>query len=62
MEFGGAEDWDEAAAYEGLARAYALAGNNKEKDAWLAKARQALKSIRDPNDREPIEADLKTIK
>jgi hypothetical protein len=60
-EFGGAQDWDEAAAYEGLARAYKLAGNNKQKDAWLAKAREALKSVADPNDREPIEHDLKSI-
>jgi hypothetical protein len=60
-EFGGVEDWDRAAAYEALARAYSLAGNRKEKDAWLAKARKALESIADPSDHEPIEADLKTI-
>jgi hypothetical protein len=60
-EFGGAEDWDEAAAYEGLARAYKLAGNKKQKDEWLAKAREALKSVADPGDREPIENDLKSI-
>ena len=60
-EFGGVEDWDRAAAYEALARAYSLAGNRKEKDAWLAKARKALESIADPSDREPIESDLKTI-
>ncbi|MGD0121034.1 MAG: hypothetical protein ABSC46_00545 [Candidatus Limnocylindrales bacterium] len=61
-EFGGGEDWDEAAAYEALARAYAVAGDRKQKDALLAKARQALKSIKDPDDRQPIEEDLKTIK
>jgi hypothetical protein len=59
--FGGGEDWDRAAAYEALARAYSLAGNKKERDRWLAKARDALQSIADPSDREPIEADLKTI-
>ena len=59
--FGGGEDWDRAAAYESLARAYSLAGNKKERDRWLAKARDALQSIADPSDREPIEADLKTI-
>ena len=61
-EFGGGEDWDAAAAYEALARAYAVAGDNRQKDAWMAKARQAIKAIKDRDDREPIEADLKTIK
>ena len=61
-EFGGAEDWDEAAAYEALARAYGLAGDKNQKHAWLTKARDALRAIKDPADREPIEADLKTIK
>jgi len=61
-EFGGGENWDEASAYEALARAYGLAGNKKEKNAWLARARQALKSVPDPNEREPIEEDLKSIK
>ena len=60
-EFGGAEDWDEAAACEGLARAYALAGSNDEKDMWLARAREALKAVADKGDRAPIEADLNTI-
>ena len=61
-EFGGAEDWDEAGAYEALARAYSVAGDKKQRDTWLAKGRQALKSIKDADDREPIEADLKTIR
>jgi hypothetical protein len=60
-EFGGAEDWDEAAACEGLARAYALAGNSHEKDMWLARAREALRAVADKDDRAPIEADLNTI-
>jgi len=61
-EFGGAEDWDEAAAYEALARAYSVAGDRKQRDALLAKARQALKAIADPDDREHIGNDLKTVK
>jgi hypothetical protein len=61
-EFGGAEDWDEAAACEGLARAYSIAGDKAQKDAWLARAREALKAIASPDDRQPIEDDLKTIK
>jgi hypothetical protein len=61
QEFGG-EDWDEAAAYEGLARAYSVAGNKNERNAWLARAHEAIKAIKSQEDREPIEADLKTIK
>jgi hypothetical protein len=61
-EFGGAEVWDEAAACEALARAYALSGNKGEKHAWLARAREALKAVADPGEREPIEEDLKSIK
>jgi hypothetical protein len=61
-EFGGGENWDVAYAYEALARAYALAGNKNEKNAWLGRAREALKSVADPAEREPIEYDLKTIK
>jgi len=61
-EFGGGENWDEASAYEALARAYSVAGDRKERDAWLARARDALKSVTDPQEREPIEEDLKSIR
>jgi hypothetical protein len=61
-DFGGGENWDEAAACEALARAYSVAGNKDEKKAWLARAREALKSVANPEDRQPIEDDLKTIK
>jgi hypothetical protein len=61
-EFGGGEDWDEAAAYEALARAYATAGFKDESKSWIAKARLALMSVRDVDDRKPIEDDLKSIR
>jgi hypothetical protein len=61
-EFGGGENWDEAAAYEALARAYSIAGDKRERDAWLARAREALKAVTDPEEREPIQEDLKSIK
>ena len=61
-EFGGGESWDEAAACEGLARAYSVAGNRGERNAWLARAHEALKAVTDQADREPIEEDLKTIR
>jgi hypothetical protein len=61
-DFGGGENWDEASAYEALARAYSVAGDKKQRDAWLARAREALRSVSDPTEREPIEEDLKSIK
>jgi hypothetical protein len=61
-DYGGGENWDEAAVYEALARAYSVAGNRDESRQWIAKAREALKSIPDEDDRKTIEADLKTIK
>jgi hypothetical protein len=61
-EFGTGENWDAAAAYEALARAYSVAGDKAETKTWLSKAHEALKAVPDPDDRQPIEADLKTIK
>ena len=53
-----AEDWDIAAAYEALARASALAGDDAASKDWLAKGLEAAAAIADPEDRAPIEADL----
>ena len=61
-DFGAGENWDESAACEALSRSYSVAGNKDEKKAWLARAREALKSVANPEDRQPIEDDLKTIK
>lgn len=55
------ENWDVAAAYEALARAHSVAGNATEAKAWIGKARKALDTIADADDRDPIEADLRTI-
>jgi hypothetical protein len=60
-EFGVGENRDEALAYEALARAHALAGDS-QKDHWLARAREALRTVPDPDEREPIEADLMSIR
>jgi DNA-binding transcriptional MerR regulator len=57
----GIEDWDRPAAYEALARAHAVAGDSKEADAWRARAREALASIGDAEDRELLEGDLATL-
>ena len=55
------EDWDLAAAYEALARASAVAGDRDARDGWLAKGREALDGIDDPEDRRLIEGDLATV-
>jgi hypothetical protein len=60
-EFGGAEEWDEAAAYEALARAYGVAGDKEQKRTWLARAREAVKTISDPDERQPIEEDIRSL-
>jgi hypothetical protein len=52
------EDFDFPSAYEGLARAAAVAGDPEEHDRWEARARAALDAISDPEDRAIIEADL----
>lgn len=58
---GEADDWDLAGAYEGSARAAAVAGVTDEAIAWRDKARAALADISDPGDREVIEGDLATL-
>jgi DNA-binding transcriptional MerR regulator len=57
----GLADWDQAAAYEAMARATAVAGDAEAAAAWKARATAALDDIADPDDREPIEADLATL-
>lgn len=58
---GEADDWDLAAAQEGMARAAAVAGDSEEAMAWRDRARASLEAIADPADREVIEGDLATI-
>jgi len=53
-------DWDLAYAYEGLARAHAVAGNVEAAD-WKAKARAAGDRIADPEDREHFDEDYLTL-
>lgn len=57
----GIEDWDLPAAYEALARAHAVAGSRHEAEAWQARAREALATVPDAEDRELIESDLATL-
>jgi hypothetical protein len=56
----GIGDFDIAYAYEGLARAHALAGDG-EAEAWKEKARAAGEAIADPEDREHFDEDYATL-
>jgi DNA-binding transcriptional MerR regulator len=54
-------DWDLAAAYEAMSRASLVAGDHAAARSWKDRATSALADIADPDDREPIEADLATL-
>jgi hypothetical protein len=58
---GEAEDWDHAAAAEGMSRAFAAAGDRANAEAWRDRAKAALDHIENPHDREPIEQDIATL-
>ena len=57
----GLGDWDVAAAYEAMSRASLVAGDDTAAHNWKARAVAALGDIADPDDREPIEADLAAL-
>ena len=57
----GIGDWDLAFAHEALARAHAVAGDRAAAAAALERARAAAEDIADPQDRELLDADLRTI-
>jgi hypothetical protein len=59
-EQAGIGDWDLAYAYEALARAHALAGDERAAE-WKAKARAAGDGIADPADREHFDEDFATL-
>ena len=58
---GVAEDWDLAAALEGLARARLVAGDDASARTTAARAADALESSADPEDREQIERDVRSL-
>ena len=57
----GIGDWDLAAAYEAVARAHKLAGNDAEFRRNLELGREALAQIADEHDREHIAEDLDAL-
>ena len=60
-EQNGIGDWDLAVAYEALARACRVAGDEAGLARNLDAARAAMETIQDPEDREVLAADLATL-
>jgi hypothetical protein len=60
-EPGDLEEFDLPFAYEALARASAVAGDERRAREWLGQARAAAEAIADEDDRALLEADLATI-
>jgi DNA-binding transcriptional MerR regulator len=60
-EENGIGDWDLAFGHEAVARAYAVAGDRAAAEAALERARAAAEDIADPQDRELLDGDLRTI-
>jgi hypothetical protein len=55
------EDWDLPYAYEALARAHLVAGNEEEAKRSARRARELGERVADPEDREHLEEDLATL-
>ena len=55
------EEWLLASAYEGLARAYAVAGDTAAASEWKAKAVARLAEVTDADDREIVQNDIDTL-
>lgn len=57
----GIVDWDLAAAYEAMARASRVAGDDAGLARYRAATAEALERVADPEDRQLIAADLATL-
>jgi hypothetical protein len=57
----GTPDWLRASVAEGLARAYAAAGDIAERDNWWAEAEVLVSVISDAESRELIESQLRSV-
>jgi len=55
------QPWLLASAYEGLARAYAVAGDVAAALEWKAKAERQLADVSDAEDRDIVERDIATL-
>lgn len=57
----GLPDWLHASALEGMARAYAAAGNQAERDSYLKQAIEAIAAVADQEERELISSQIATV-
>jgi DNA-binding transcriptional MerR regulator len=55
------EEFDLPFAYEAMARAHAVAGDEAKAREWLARARAAAAEVADEDDRSILDADLATV-
>jgi DNA-binding transcriptional MerR regulator len=60
-EENGIGDWDIAFAYEALARASRVAGDQAGMEEWLARAREAGDAIKEEEERDLLLSDLATV-
>jgi hypothetical protein len=58
---GDVEDWDLAFAYEALARASQVAGNDEDAQRYEQKGRELAEQISDPEDKEIVLRDYATL-
>ena len=58
IEIGRFGDWQLAAAYEGMARAYATAGDAAQRDYWVQRCTVALGAVPDAADRSVVAEQL----
>lgn len=54
-------DWMHASALEGLARAYAAAGDQQSRDEYLRLANEAVSIVTEPGERELIASQIATV-
>jgi hypothetical protein len=55
------EEFDLPFAYEAMARAHSVQGDQAEMEAWVVRAREAAAGVTDADDRALLEADLATM-
>jgi DNA-binding transcriptional MerR regulator len=54
-------DWDIAAAYEAMARAYLVSGDREQARQWVEQARQACAEIAEDDERDVILGDVESL-
>ena len=54
-------DFDLAFAYEAMARAHSVLGHHGDKSAFIEKAKEAAKAIKEEGDRKYVESEISTI-